>query len=136
MVTYRKELARKGWHRPVPVRVFAVVAGALLVLLGLVMWTFEQEMGGWEGSGLGHHSVEEDAVTGRALIRGETGEVLFESASIQEANEWVESQRNRNFTVPILVMVAAGLLVVVGVAPSPRKPAMDEPASPRPMVNA
>ena len=104
MVTYRKELERKGWHRPPAIRVLLAVAGVLVVLLGWVMWTFEQEKGGWEGSGLGHFTEEQAGPSDPVIVRGETGEILFEGSTIEEVDAWIESQRNRDFTVPILVI--------------------------------
>lgn len=79
-------------------------------------------MGGWKGSDLGHHMVEEDDQAGRVLVRGENNEILFEGTSMAEANEWIESQRNFDVAVPILLLVGAGLLLIVGVGPSLRRP--------------
>lgn len=135
MFTYRRELERKGWHRPWLLRLFLVVVGLFVGLLGFVGWSLEKDMGGWEGSDLGHHMVEEDYRAGRVLVRGENNEILFEGTSPEEANAWIESQRNFDFTVPILLLVGAGLLLIAGVGPSLRRP---EPkhASPRVGVRA
>ena len=122
MFTYRKELERRGWHRPWPVRLVLVVAGLFIGLIGLVGWSLEKDKGGWEGSGLGHHMVEEDQTANRVLIRGENNEILFEGSSLEEANAWIDSQRNFDFTVPILLLTASGLLVIAGIGPSLRKP--------------
>ena len=120
MVTYRKELERKGWHRPWPIRVLLVVVGVGLLLGGWVAWDLEQEKGGWEGSGLGHHMIEE--TPDRVIVRGEDGAIVFEGSSIQEVEAWIEGQRSRNFTVPILLLAGGAVLLVLGVAPSPRRP--------------
>jgi hypothetical protein len=46
MVTYRKPLERKGWHRPWPVRVVLVLLGLPLVAWGFAEWALEEEYGG------------------------------------------------------------------------------------------
>lgn len=128
MVTYRRQFERRGWHRPPLLRFVLVVLGVLLGLVGWVAWALEQEKGGWEGTALeGHFTVEEgieDVEEGiyRALVRGEEGEVLFEGSSAEEVDEWIESQRNRDFTVPILMLSASAVLLLGGLGPSPRMP--------------
>lgn len=129
MFTYERELERRGWHRAWPLRVVLVVLGSFVVLSGSLMWSLEQEKGGWEGSGLGHFVVGEDEQTGRAVVWGEEGEILFEARRIQDVDAWIESRRNRDFTIPALVIAGGGLLVVLGIAPSLR--AKGEPAERR-----
>lgn len=120
MWTYRRESERKGWwHRPWPVRVLSVLVGVCLVLFGMVLWGLEQEEGGWEGSGLGHHVVGYDELTDEVVVWNEDGEIVFRGTDMGEADAWIESQRSRDFTVPILVMAGGGLLIALGVAPSP-----------------
>jgi hypothetical protein len=124
MGTYRKDLERNGWHRPWPLRIVSVVVSVTLLLTGWVAWALEQDKGGWEGTDLGHFTVEEGydefGSPTHALVRGEGGEVLFESTSVDEVDAWIESQRNRDFTVPILLLAGGIVLLLVGLAPSPR----------------
>jgi hypothetical protein len=127
MVTYRRELERKGWHRNGLVRLVLVVAALFVGLLGYVTWTFEQDKGGWEDSGLGHHMVEAGEVGDPVRVWNENGEIVFEGTSIEEAEAWIESRRSRNFTVPSLLLVGSAVLFLLGVGPSPRK---QEPAEP------
>ena len=135
MFTYRREQERKGWHRPWPLRLLFVVVALFVGLLGLVGWSLEKDMGGWDDSGLGHHMVEEDQLANRVLVRGENNEILFEGTNMVEANEWIESQRNFDFTTPILLLVGAALLLIAGIGPSLRR-AEPSPVPPRIEVHA
>lgn len=126
MVTYRRELERKGWHRPFPVRILLLIVGLGLLLAGWVAWDLEQEKGGWEGSGLGHFVVEDDELGDGVLVRGENDEILFEGDSYEDVDEWIESQRNRNFTVPILLLASGALFLVAGIGPSPKRQVLVE----------
>ena len=119
MVTYRRHLERRGWHRPWPLRLILIVLGGFVVVFGLLLWSFEQDKGGWEGTELGHFMVEDSP--GRAVVYGEGGEVLFEGTDIAEVEAWIENQRHRDFTVPFLVITAGAMVVAVGVAPSPKR---------------
>lgn len=120
MFTYRRHLERRGWHRPWPLRVVLVVLGVVVTLSGWFMWTLEQEKGGWEGSGLGHFVVGDDEQTGRVVVWGEEGEILYEARRSEDVDAWIESQRHRDFTIPAFVIAGGVLLTVVGVAPSLR----------------
>ena len=120
MFTYRKVLERRGWHRSWALRVVLVLLGAFVIMSGWFMWTLEQEKGGWEETDLGHFVVGEDEQTGRAVVWGEGGQILYEARRIEDVDAWIESQRSRDFTVPALVIAGGGLLVVLGVAPSLR----------------
>lgn len=119
MSTYRGESGRVRWHRPWSLRVFSVLLGVGFVLFGLVLWGLEQEKGGWEGSGLGHHVVSYDELTDEVVVWNEDGAIVFRGSDMGEADEWIESQRTRNFAAPILVAVAGGLLIAFGVVSSP-----------------
>lgn len=131
MVTYRREYERRGWHRPLPVRVVLFSLGVLAGLIGWVAWTMEQEKGGWEGTVLADPFTVEEGIedveegTYRALVRSEEGEILFEATSIEEVDAWIESQRSRNFTIPVLLLIGSAVLLVVGLGPSPRKPGVN-----------
>ena len=118
MVTYRKELERKGWHRPWPVRVMLVVVGVVLVLAGLVAWGLEQEYGG--DPDRPEYVIAHEA--GRPVqVLGEFG-VVFEGTQ-EEVDAWLEEQRgSRDFTVPILLIVGGAVVGVIGIAPSPQEP--------------
>lgn len=117
--TYRRGLERRRWHRPWLVRVALVALAVFVGLFGFVGWSLEQEKGRWEGGVLSGHFVVED--DGRnAVVRGERGEVLFEGR-IEQVDRWIESQRHRDFTVPTLLLVGSGVLLAMGLGPSPRK---------------
>ncbi len=121
MFTYERELERRRRHRPWLLRVVLVVLGLLVTLFGWLMWSLEQEKGGWEDSGLGHFVVGHDVQTGRAVVWGEDGEILYEADTAEDVDAWIESRRSRDFTIPLLVVAGGVLLVVFGVAPSPTK---------------
>lgn len=131
MFTYRKELERKGWHRPLPVRVVLVVLALFVGLYGWFEWTMEQDKGGWGDLDIG--MVEEGEFGDRAFVWNEAGdEVIFEGTSIEEVDAWIESQRDRDFTMPMLLLAGSAVLLVVGAAPSPRRP---EPRNAPPPVD-
>ena len=58
MVTYRKELERKGWHRPFLLRIGLIGLGLFIGLLGLFAWSLEQEKGGWIWKGMNQTMVD------------------------------------------------------------------------------
>ena len=101
-----------------------------MLLAGWVAWDLEQEKGGWDESGLGHHMVEEDGLTGRARVWNEDGKIVFEGTSIEEVDAWIESQRNRSFVVPVLLFALGAALLALGGGPSPRRPELGN-AGPR-----
>ena len=119
--TYERELEPRRWHRPLLLRVVLLLLGLLVTLSGWLMWTLEQEKGGWEESGLGHFVVGHDVQTGRAVVWGEDGEILYEADTAEDVDAWIESRRSRDFTIPVLVVAFGVVLVVLGVAPSPRR---------------
>lgn len=119
-----RNVGRRSWSaRPV-----LVLVGVGLVLVGVVLWSLEREKGGWEGTGLGHHLVSYDEQTGQALVWSEDGEIVFRGNDDTEVEEWIESRRSRDFTVPILMMAGGVLIAAFGItrpsireqAPSPR----------------
>ena len=117
MFTHEQDVEPRGWHRPRSVRIALVVGGLVALLVGGFMWTLEQEYGGWEGTGLGHHVIAFDE-SGRTTVSTEDGST-HEFASVEEAEAWIEDQRDRDFTASIVVVVVGGLSLVVGLAPSP-----------------
>jgi hypothetical protein len=117
MVTYRKNQARKHWHRPWPVRVLLVAGGIVLILAGYVGWALEQEYGGDDDR---QEYVMFQEASGPVQVHGDSG-VVFEGTQ-RQVDAWLEDQRGgRDFTTPFLLIVGGAMLVLVGVAPSPRK---------------
>lgn len=121
MVTYKKDLETPGWHRSGPIRATLVVAGILLVLVGMAGWAIETEYGGdpnqpeyiigWDNEG-GHAFV----------LEGEEGPLAYEATDLADAEAWIESQRgSRDYLIPILLIVGGSILLVAGIAPSPRR---------------
>ena len=119
MVTYRKDSARKHWHRPWPIRIALVLLGLVLTFAGLVGWSLEDVYGG--DSNRQEYVIGHDAEIGRAFVYGDGGAVVYESTDIADAEAYVESQRGgRNHTVPILLLTGGALSVIFGISPSPR----------------
>jgi hypothetical protein len=109
-------------RRSIPFRLGFAFVGVAALLFGLLLWSLEQEYGGWEGSGLGDHMVVgQDETTGMAVVIGDGGEVLFEGSSYEEADAWIDAQRSRDFTVPIVVMSAGAVSVLVAFIPWGRR---------------
>lgn len=118
MITYRKDLARKHWHRPWPVRIGLVVVGLVLLLAGSLGWSLETEYGG--DPDRPEYTIAQDEVAGTVMVIGEGGDVLYESSDLEDAVAFSESTRgSRNYTVPSLVYAGAALLLIAGVSPSP-----------------
>ena len=116
MVTYRRDKARKHWHRPWLVRVLLVVLGLVFLLAGAVGWSLEDVYGGdpdRQEYVIGHED-------GRGVVYGQDGAVDFESADIAAAEAYVADQRgSRNYTVPIALFALGGLSIMAGISPSP-----------------
>lgn len=104
------------------VRIALTLVGTTFLLVGGFLWAVEQEYGGWEATDLGHHVIAHDEVTGGAQVLGEDGEVLFEATSLEEAEAWVEAQRDRDFGVSILMLAGGAGLVIAGLVPWGRRP--------------
>ena len=118
MFTYRKDLAKKHWHRPWPLRVLLLLLGLFICLIGAVGWSIENVYGG--DVDRQEYVIGHDAELGRAFVYGEGGEVVYEATNIADAEAYVESQRGgRNYTVPILFWVTGILLLLLAVGPSP-----------------
>lgn len=118
MVTYRKDLTRKHWHRPWLVRIALVIVGLVLVLAGSVAWSIEDVYGG--DPDRQEYVVGHDAETGRATVYGEDGAVVHEATDIAGAEAYVSSRRGRrNYTTPILLHAAGALSIIAGISPSP-----------------
>lgn len=90
MFTFEGESAR-SWRRPWALRVLLALVGVGSVFVGLVLWGMEQEKGGWEGSGLGHHVVGYDEETDEVVVWNEAGEIVFSGTEMGEADAWIES---------------------------------------------
>jgi hypothetical protein len=128
-VTYDPNLEKKGWHRPIPIRISMVLIGLALFLAGNVAWDLESMYGG--DPDRQEYVIGWDDELGGAVVLGENGEMVYEATDIDDAEAWVEAQRgSRNYTVPILLIVGSAILVLVGVAPSPRKEQVDDGATP------
>jgi hypothetical protein len=125
MVTYRKDLARKGWHRSGLVRVLLGLLGVALVFVGTEVWALETEYGG--APDRQDYYVSQEA--GRPVkVYDESGVVVFEGTP-EEVAAWLRIERGaRNYTVPILLLVGGALSIVAGVTPSPPS---SNPAPPR-----
>ena len=120
MVTYRRESARKHWHRPGPLRVVLVFLGLFLVLIGTALWSLETEYGG--DPDRPEFVIGYDAELGAAFVYGEGGQVVYETTSVADAEAYADSFRgSRNYTTPILVLGVAALSMVVALAPSPKR---------------
>ncbi len=122
MVTYRRDQARRHWHRPWPVRVVLVGVGVVVVLVGLVGWSLEGEYGG--DPDREEYVVGHDEATGLATVEGESG-VVFQGTEA-EVDAWLEEQRgSRNYLVPVLLIAGGSLAFLAGLAPSPRARTID-----------
>ena len=115
MVTYRKNLARKGWRRSGPARVLFGLLGVALVFVGIEAWALETEHGGDPDSQ--QYYVSQEA--GKPVqVHGEEG-VVFEGTS-EEVAAWLKAERgSRNYTVPVLLLIGGALSILAGVTPSP-----------------
>lgn len=119
--TYRSDLEQRGWHRPWPLRVVLGLVGVPLILAGLVGWALEQEYGGDEDR---KEYVTSQEASGPVQVHGESG-VVFEGTQ-EEVDAWLEEQRgSRNFTAPFLLITGGAVLILAGVAPSPKKRTTD-----------
>lgn len=128
-MTYDRNLEKKGWHRPIPIRIFMVLIGLVLFLAGNVGWDLESIYGG--DPDRQEYVIGWDDELGGAVVLGDNGEIVYEATDIDDAEEWVEGQRgSRDYTVPILLIGGGVVLVLVGVAPSPRKEQTDVGATP------
>ena len=117
MVTYRRDLERKGWHRPWPVRVAAVFLGIPIFLLGMVAWSLEDIYGGDDDR---QEYVTSEEVGGPVRVHDQWG-IVFEGTQ-EEVDAWLAAERgSRNYTVPFVMTALGVLLVLVGVTPSPRR---------------
>jgi hypothetical protein len=116
MVTYRKDLAKKHWHRPWPVRVGLALLGLVLLLAGLVGWELEDVYGG--DPDRQEYVIGDEP--GRAVVLGDDGEVVYESTDIADAEAYVQGERgSRDYAVPILLIAGGVLAIIAAVAPSP-----------------
>lgn len=118
MVTYRKDRARKHWHRPWLVRILLVIMGLVLLLAGAIGWGLEEVYGG--------DSDRQEYVIGyedgRGVVYGQDGAVVFESTDLVGAEAYVANQRgSRNYSVPIVLLALVGLAILAGISPSPLK---------------
>ena len=124
MVTYRRDLEKKHWHRPWPVRIVFVVMGVVLVLAGLVAWSLEDVYGG--DPNRQEYVIGHEVATGQASVFGENGELVYETVSIADAEAWVEGQRgSRSYTVPVLLIAGGAFAIIAGLSPSPRQKGLD-----------
>lgn len=129
MVTYRKSLERRGWHRPWPIRILSVFIGLVLLVAGVAIWELETMYGG--DPDRQEYVIGWDDELGGAVVLGENGEIVYHANDIDDAESWVEAQRGgRDYTVPILLFAASAIFVLVGVAPSPRKEGSGDDVSP------
>lgn len=120
MVTYRKSLEKKGWHRPWPIRLLLLLVGFVLFVLGGVLWELETEYGG--DPDRQEYVIGWDDDLGRTVVLGENGEVVYQASDIADAETWVEAQRGaRDYTVQILLFITSALFILAALAPSPRK---------------
>lgn len=118
--TYRKSLERRGWHRPWSVRVLSVIVGLLLLVAGGVGWALETEYGG--DPDRQEYVIGWDDQLGGAVVLGENNEIVYDATEIADAEAWVQAQRgSRNYAVPVLLFAGSAILLIVGVAPSPRR---------------
>jgi hypothetical protein len=130
MVTYRKNLEKKGWHRPWPIRILSAVIGLILFMAGGLGWALETEYGG-DPDRQEYVIGWDDELGGAVVLGGEHGEVVYEATDLSDAEAWVEAQRgSRNYTVPILLFAVSAVFVAIGVAPSPRKEGTSDSAPP------
>ena len=117
MVTCRRDLEREGWHRPWPLRVAAVLLGIPIFLLGMVAWSLEDTYGGDDDR---QEYVTSEEVAGPVRVHDQWG-IVFEGTQ-EEVDAWLEAERgSRNYTVPHVMTSLGIVLVLVGVAPSPRR---------------
>ena len=120
MVTYRKSIEKKGWHRPWPIRMLSVAVGFGLFHVGAAVWALETEYGG--DPDRQEYVIGWDDESGHAVVVGENDAIVFQATDISDAEAWVEAQRgSRNYTVPIVLFAASAGFVLVGLAPSPRR---------------
>lgn len=120
MVTYRKSLEKRGWHRPLPIRILSVFIGLVFFVAGGLGWALETEYGG-DPDRQEYVIGWDDELGGAVVLGGERGEVVYQATDISDAEAWVEAQRgSRDYTVPILLYSASAIFVLIGVAPSPR----------------
>ena len=126
MVTYRRDLERKGWHRPWPLRAFLLLLGPALTFLGLVFWSLEETYGGDEDRK--EYITFHQAGGPVQVLDG--SQVVFEGTQ-EEVDAWLEAERgSRNFTVALVTMAVGALAILAAVAPSPKKRPSDRNAPP------
>lgn len=115
MVTYRKDLSRRGWRRSGLARVLFGLLGVALLFVGVEAWALEIEYGGDPDREV--YSVTEG--DGEPVqVFGEEG-LVFEGTQ-EEVAAWLRAARgSRNYTVPILLLVSGVLSLLAGVTPSP-----------------
>lgn len=129
-MTYRKDLEKKGWHRPWPVRTVSVFVGLVLFAAGGLGWALETEYGG-DPDRQEYVIGWDDELGGAVVLGGEHGEIVYQATDLDDAEEWVEAQRGaRNYAVPILLFAGSALFLLIGLTPSPRKPRIEDEAPP------
>lgn len=115
----RRDLTKKGWYRPLLIRIILVVFGLFVLFVGGVLWSLEEEYGG--DPGRQEYVIAWDDQMGH-MVLGEGGEVVYEATDSADAEAWVEARRGaRNFIYSILALAFGGLLIVAGLAPSPAR---------------
>ena len=113
MVTYRKDLSRRGGRRSGLARVVFGLLGLALIFVGVEAWALETEYGG--DPDREDYSVSEGEPV---QVYGEDG-LVFEGTS-EEVAAWLRAARgSRNYTVPILLLVGGAISLLAGVTPSP-----------------
>lgn len=122
--TTRPGIERKG-HRAAR-RIGPIVVGVILVLAGAVAWGWETEYG--SGRGFSVEVIGDEATV--YDTDGDSGTRLVFEGTEAEADAYLEEQRTsgRNYTIPALIMVAGGAVVLVGVWPRRNRDEALEPA--------
>ena len=118
-------VVRKG--HPAARRIGLIAVGAIMVLAGMVAWGWETEYG--SGHGFSVAVVGDQAKVYDA--DGDSDNVVVFEGTRAEADAYVDEQRTsgRNYTVSVLILVAGGALVLVGVWPRRKRGEAPRPTS-------
>lgn len=128
--TYRRDQTRRGWYRPLLIRIILVVFGPFVLFVGSVLWSLEEEYGG--DPDRQEYVIGWDDQIGGQVVQCEGGEVVYEAPDSADAEAWVEAQRGaRNFIYAALVLAFGALLVLTGIVPSRLGGSRHPPGRPR-----